>query len=124
MKMPKQNIFETPDNYFDGLSNRTVEVYRAKKSRQAWINGMAAAAVFVIGIMIGVFQKNNIDSQSYLSNMDETMELYIQSGYWNEEDILSLADNPNDLLDQMLMEEWALMEWTEEDDLFENELFY
>jgi hypothetical protein len=46
--------------------------------------------------------------------------LYIESEQWNAEDVLSLSDNPNELLDQIIEEELAKSEplWKEEETWF------
>jgi hypothetical protein len=51
---------------------------------------------------------------------DEEALLYIESEQWNAEDVLSLSDNPNELLDQIIEEELAKSEplWTEEETWF------
>ncbi len=50
-------------------------------------------------------------------SMDEEANLYIESQIWTAEDILSLADDPNALLDQIIQEEMPLSEelWAEDE---------
>ncbi|MCE2707666.1 MAG: hypothetical protein LW685_03635 [Algoriphagus sp.] len=50
-------------------------------------------------------------------SVEEEALLYIESGQWSTEDILSMSDNPNELLDQIIEEELSKTEplWTEEE---------
>ncbi|EON79190.1 hypothetical protein ADIS_0299 [Lunatimonas lonarensis] len=122
--IPKQDIFQTPEGYFDRLPQATVRRYKSEKTKQIWLSGLSAAAILAVGLILAVFNPINEEEAKYQSNLDETMNLYIDAGYWTEDDILSLSENPNELLDLMLAEEWGFMDLSDGDELFENEIYY
>ena len=123
LNIPKHDIFRTPEGYFENLPKATLNRYKAEKTKQIWLTGLSAAAILLVGLILAVFNPITGEDPNYQSNLDETMELYIQAGYWNEEDILSLSDNPNELLDLMLAEEWGLLDLSGGEDLFDNEIY-
>ncbi|WP_215223451.1 hypothetical protein [Echinicola shivajiensis] len=106
--LPKNNIFKTPEGYFDQLADNILENKR-KKTRQVYFTRWAAAAILFLGFGLSIF-KISIDSSDNLSNtyaLDQEMELMIDQGDWFAEDILSLSDDPNAILDQIIEEEWG-----------------
>lgn len=106
--LPKNNIFKTPEGYFDQLADNILEK-KQKKTRQVHFTRWAAAAILVLGFGLSIF-KLSIDSTNNLSNtyaLDQEMELMIDQGDWFAEDILSLSDDPNAILDQIIEEEWG-----------------
>jgi len=121
--IPKKDIFHTPEGYFENLPQATLSRYKTEKTKQIWLTGLSAAAILLVGLILAVFNPTTGEDPNFQSNLDETMELYIQAGYWNEDDILSLSDNPNELLDLLLAEEWGLMDLSEEEELFDNEIY-
>ncbi|EPR69112.1 hypothetical protein [Cyclobacterium qasimii] len=121
-KFPKKNIFKTPDNYFENLPDQILEK-RKPRALQYYLSGMAAAAVVVIGFFLFNGSDTVTSSISYQVELNEEVEYYIESGVWNVEDVLLLADNPNELLDDITEEEWSNQTWVTEG-LLENEIFY
>lgn len=119
--IPKQNIFTVPDGYFDKLP-RNIHKKRIKKTRQVWISGVAAAVLVLIGFMILFTQPMRQDVDGLQARLYEDVELYINAGVWSDEDILLLADYPNDILEQIIAEEWDYVTWEEE--YLDNEIWY
>ncbi|WP_339900805.1 hypothetical protein [uncultured Cyclobacterium sp.] len=118
----KRNIFKVPENYFEQLPDQILEK-KKPKALHYYLSGMAAAAVVVIGFFIFQGNETITTSNNYQVDLNEEVEYYIESGVWNVEDVLSLADNPNELLDNITEEEWSNQTWVDEG-LLENEIFY
>lgn len=121
-KFSKKNIFKVPENYFEQLPDTILEK-RKPSALQYYLSGMAAAAVVVIGFFMFQGNETVISSDNYQVKLNEEVEYYIESGIWNVEDVLSLAENPNELLDDITEEEWSNQTWVDEG-LLENEIFY
>ncbi|MEX2593189.1 MAG: hypothetical protein WD426_10460 [Anditalea sp.] len=119
--IPKYNIYEEPEGYFDNLSERIIHK-RSILNRQMLYTRMAAAAVLVIGIALFIFKKPIINEVSLQAEMDQEVELYINSGYWNAEDVLIFSENPDELLDAIIAEEWST--YTIKEDSIEEEIWY
>lgn len=113
-QLPKLKDFEAPKGYFDQLPDQILAKSRVRKS-QIWMR-YAAAAVVVLGLAVswqaGVFAPKNQQLTT-----EEVATLYIESQVWTAEDILSMADDPNALLDQIINEEMPLSEdlWIEDE---------
>lgn len=121
-KFSKKNIFKVPENYFEQLPDQILEK-RKPKVLHYYLSGMAAAAVVVIGFFMFYGNETVTTSNNYQVELNEEVEYYIESGVWNVEDVLSLAENPNELLDDITEEEWSNQTWVDEG-LLENEIFY
>ncbi|MDO6436114.1 hypothetical protein Q4534_01790 [Cyclobacterium sp. 1_MG-2023] len=121
-KFSKKNIFKVPENYFEKLPDQILEK-RKPKALHYYLSGMAAAAVVVIGFFMFHGNETVTTSNNYQVELNEEVEYYIESGVWNVEDVLSLAENPNELLDYITEEEWSNQTWVDEG-LLENEIFY
>lgn len=104
-QIPKHNIYKVPEGYFEALPER---ILRSKKTkaRQVFLSRMAAAAVLVIGIAVFIFRPS-FNEATLQAEMDQEVEFYINSGIWNAEDVLSFSENPDELLDVIIAEEWA-----------------
>jgi hypothetical protein len=117
-KFPKRDIFKVPEGYFDGLPDKILErSQNEKKTVFLDIVKYAAAAVLVIGLIyfITPLEQNN-EQNLQVSLMEEEIEFYIESDFWKAEDILALVDNPDELLDEILAEEWSVYEEIDLDD--------
>jgi hypothetical protein len=117
----KHNIFKVPQGYFEEFPDSVLKK-RKNKVRQMWMSGVAAAAMLVLGVLFftGEFAG---DEPGYYGQIEEEMELWISAGYWDEEEMLLLADYPNEILDSILDEAWAYEEWLEEDMMFGSEIW-
>jgi hypothetical protein len=122
--LPKNNIFQTPKGYFEKLPEEILaRNNRIKTSSFTLVSTMAAAAVIILGIFLFVL-KNDINPNTSLeANLDQEIDLYINSGYWQAEDILSFADNPNSILDEIITMEWGTYEPETTDQLEEDWLY-
>lgn len=106
-QLPKLKDFEAPQGYFDKLPDQILAKSKVRKS-QIWIKYAAAAAV-VLGMAIS-WQAGVFTSQSPALASEELALLYIESQVWTAEDILSMTDDPNAILDQIIEEEMPLSE--------------
>ncbi len=110
--IPKENIYKLPEGYFEKLPQKIL-AKRKRKQRQVYWSGMAAAAVIVIGFLLLVLQPAAEPENQYQVEVNEEVEFYINTGVWGDEEILLLADNPNEILDQIMMEEFSPTIWEE-----------
>ncbi|RAI84943.1 hypothetical protein [Algoriphagus yeomjeoni] len=101
-KIPKIKDFKAPDNYFESLPDNIMDRIKPNRSIN-WMKYAAAAAVLVV--CLGVWQFNTFNSQVEDFSMDEEVSLYIESQFWTAEDVLSMVDNPEEILDQIIAEE-------------------
>ena len=123
--IPKENIFQVPEGYFDTLAQRTRQRKRNRKSRQVWLgSSIAAAAVLAVGMFFAIYQDTSFEDLNFQSNLDQDIELYISAGYWDEFDILGMADNPNELLDEIIASEWVYDLGDDQNIFIETEIFY
>jgi hypothetical protein len=119
--LPKNNIFQTPEGYFDKLPEEILEKNQRRKTRSITIiSSLAAAAVIILGMFLFVLKNDVNPNNSLEANLDQEIDLFINSGYWQAEDILSFADNPDSILDEIITFEWGSYEYentdqTEED---------
>ncbi|SEF87569.1 hypothetical protein [Algoriphagus boritolerans] len=113
-QLPKLKNFEAPQGYFDKLPDQILAKTKTKKT-QNWI-GYAAAAVLVLGMAIA-WQSGILTPKTQNLSSEELALLYIESQVWTAEDILSMAEDPNAILDQIIEEELPLAEelWAEEE---------
>jgi hypothetical protein len=113
-QLPKLKDLNTPDGYFDQLPDQIMSQVRPSKSL-SWIK-YAAAAVLILGL--GIFWQMEISQpESEPLTLEEEANLYIDSQYWSDEDVLSLAENPEAVLDEILTEELPSEEelWNEDE---------
>ncbi|MFD2201432.1 hypothetical protein [Shivajiella indica] len=115
--LSNKEIFKTPTGYFEELPQKTLLRYENEKSRSlSLIRKIAAAAVIVIGLGIYSFYKNNQEELQLEANLNNEIDLYINSDHWQAEDILILSENPNSILDEILLAEWETLDMDENDD--------
>lgn len=105
-KLPKIQDLKAPDDYFDTLPDEILSRIKPQKSIQ-WTKFAAAAAILIVSL--GVWQFNTSDSVYETLSMDEEVNLYIESQYWTAEDVLSMVDNPEEILDEIIEEEMVYM---------------
>lgn len=119
-KFSKKEIFKTPDNYFEGLQESIVSRYEGEKVRQMNLfMRYAAVAVLVLGFGIYFLNQTSTPNFTAYPGLQQEIDVYINSDYWQAEDILMLAENPNSILDEIIMSEWSDYDW-ELDDLENN----
>ena len=113
-QLPKLKDFQVPEDYFDRLPDQIVT--REKSRKISFPVKYAAAAAIVIGLGLS-WQFGILTPDSPALSIDEEAQLYIESQVWTSEDVLSLTDDPNALLDQIIAEEMPTSEdtWTEDD---------
>ncbi|MCH6198891.1 hypothetical protein MMU07_04835 [Aquiflexum sp. LQ15W] len=111
---PKSIVFKTPEGYFEKLPNRVLERNNQKKIRTlSMVRMTAAAAVITIGVFFFVIKNELMVSKTLEADLEQEIDLYINSGYWQAEDILSFSENPNLILDEIIEEEWGVVESTQ-----------
>ena len=105
--IPNKNIFTEPEGYFDKLPEEIIS-RRKKQVRQIYIIRTAVAAMLLIGLsfMYVIYQPEEPINYALDQGLDDEVELYISSGYWQAEDVLLLSDDPNDILDQIIEMEY------------------
>lgn len=116
-QIPKLKPFPTPDNYFEELPEKILAKTTRPKVNPSW--PWAAAAVVLLGF--GLWQAGGFNTNpSTVITAEEEALLYIDSEQWSTEDVLSLSEDPNALLDQIIEEEYAKTAplWTEEETWF------
>lgn len=113
-QLPKLKEFDAPQGYFDKLPDQILSKSKANKSNN-WIKYTAAAAV-IIGMSLA-WQAGVFTPQSQVLSSDEIALLYIESQVWTTEDILSMTDDPDAILDQIIEEEMPLSEdlWADDE---------
>lgn len=109
--LPDHNVFKTPEGYFENLPTRILEKKKHRKRISISLVQMtAAAAVVIIGVFFFAIKNDvNID-QSIEANLEQEIDLYISSGLWEAEDILTFSENPDLILDEIIEEEWGVAE--------------
>lgn len=122
--LPKTNIFQTPEGYFEKLPEEILTKNSRRKTRSFTIvSSIAAAAVIVLGMFLFVLKNDLNTDNSIEANLGQEIDLYINSGYWQAEDILSFADNPDSILDEIITLEWGTNEF-ESTDTIEEDWWY
>lgn len=105
--LPKLKDLQAPEGYFDRLPDQILAKAKTPKTN-AWIKYAAAAAV-VLGLGLS-WQAGIFTPKPLPLSAEEEAILYIESQVWSAEDILSMSDDPNALLDQIIEEEMPLAE--------------
>lgn len=105
-KIPKNNIYKVPEGYFETLPERIMRTKKGK-TRQTFIYRMAAAAVLAIGLALFAIKLSFVNDVAFQAEIDQEVEFYINSGYWDAADVISFSDNPDELLDIIIAEEWS-----------------
>lgn len=119
----KQNIFREPKGYFDTLPDQVLEKYAKEKTKTFYLRSMAAAAVVVLGFALYILNSDLASINTMDANLDEEVALYINAGHWEAEDILSLTENPDSILDEIILTEWNDLSPMENDALEEDYWF-
>lgn len=122
--LPKKDIFKTPEGYFETLPEKILERKKGQaKTIYMFAAKYAAAAAVVFGLIYFFIPSEKTENSLYQSvQMENEIELYIDSDHWQAEDILAFIDNPDDLLDQMIEQEWSSYEYFEDET--DDELWY
>jgi len=110
-KIPKIKDLTSPEGYFEKLPEQILHKVNKKESHP-WVKWAASIVVF---LGIGLWQLNNFNSTSEELMMDQEIDLYIDSQYWSAEDVLSMSDNPEEILNQIIQDENPFIEVTPSD---------
>lgn len=112
-KLPKIKELKAPEGYFETLPNTILS--KTKQRPYQGIIKYAAAAVILLSL--GLWQYGGNNSNSAILTLDDEALLYIESNQWTAEDVLSLSDDPNAILDEIIFEELTEIDpsWSEED---------
>lgn len=115
--LPKSPSFSVPEGYFEALPDK---ILRRKNTPTptSYLGWAAAAAILLLGA--GLWQTQQSITNMPQMTVEEEALLYIDSEQWSTEDVLSLSENPNELLDQIIEEEFAKTDplWHEEETWF------
>ncbi len=121
--LEKNNILKEPEGYFESLPDRILQRHSKEKIRSIYRLSMAAAAVVVLVFALFVFRTVPPEVNEFEANLEEEVNLYINAGHWNAEDVLSLSEDPNLILDEIIASEWG--EYQMEDGAeFEEDLWF
>ncbi len=112
-KLPKIEEFKIPEGYFEQLPDQIMGSIKTNRTN-TWMRYAATIALF-LSAGLWVLYSPQIDSENL--SMDDEVNLYIDSQYWTAEDILSMAENPDEILDQIINEEFPEGEglWEQEE---------
>lgn len=102
-KLPKLQEFKAPDGYFENLPDRILQ--KSKRERSSIFIRYAAAASILI--TLGVWQFGLFNAPAATLTLEEEALLYIESNQWSSEDVLGLSENPNEILDQIIEEQFG-----------------
>lgn len=105
-QIPKKNIFIAPEGYFDALPKRIIGG-KKNQATQVFLARVAAAAILVVAVFLFIYNQPAPNNAALQSVMDQEVEFYINSGYWNAEDVLGFSEDPDELLDLIIAEEWS-----------------
>ena len=105
-KTPINSIYTVPKGYFETLPDRLAQKKKLK-DRQVFIYRLAAAAVITVGLVLFAVKLSFVPEVAFQAEIDQEVEFYINSGYWGAEDVISFSDNPDELLDRIIAEEWS-----------------
>ena len=114
--LPKLKEFTPPEGYFESLPEEILR--KAKRKDSHPYLKYAAAAILLLAL--GLWQLGDFANPPEQLSLEEEALLYIESNQWTAEDVLSLSENPNDILDSIIEEEFGQTDplWTEEDNWF------
>ena len=105
--IPPIQPFKEPKGYFEDLPDQIMARVQSKTD-YSWS----------VGIYTFLPQSK---TDEYLV-LDNQVNLYIDANYWTAEDILSMSDNPDELLEGIIEEEFPVVDelWdTEDQNLYE-----
>ena len=116
-KLPKIKELKAPEGYFEALPDSILSKTKSK-AKQVYLKYAAAAVVL---LTLGIWQFGSKTTANDSLSVDEKALLYIESNQWTAEDVLSLSEDPNAILDQIIQEEMAGIDplWSEDDNWFE-----
>lgn len=112
-KLPKIEEFKIPEDYFELLPDQIIGSIKPNQSN-TWIRYAATIALI---LSAGTWFLFSPEIKPKELSLEEEVNLYIDSQYWTAEDVLSMADNPDEILDQIINEEFpdATELWGEEE---------
>ena len=100
-KLPKIKDLDAPQGYFESLPDQILS--KSKQNQSFGYLKYAAAAALVFSL--GWWQYGNQSTSPQPLSLEEEALLYIESNQWTAEDVLSMSEDPNALLDQIIEEE-------------------
>ncbi|MHA7128258.1 hypothetical protein [Algoriphagus namhaensis] len=115
--LPKSANFKTPKGYFDELPDRILAKNSMQNPWRTW--SKYAAGIALIASLGWWFWPNPSSQTDEMLALDSEVSLYIESQYWTAEDILSLSDDPEMILEEVVAEETLFGE----EDFTESDLF-
>ena len=105
--IPPIQPFKEPKGYFEDLPDQIMARVQSKTD-------------YSLSVGIYTFLPQS-KTDEYLV-LDNQVNLYIDANYWTAEDILSMSDNPDELLEGIIEEEFPVVDelWdTEDQNLYE-----
>lgn len=119
-KLPKLKDLNPPTGYFDSLPENILSRNRETKSTKTLWLSYAAAAVVIVSVGLWWSKPFQKSADYEMQALDEEVLLYIESNQWTAEDVLSLSEDPNLILDEIIAEEMPILTpmWSEENNWF------
>ncbi|MCS5489362.1 hypothetical protein [Algoriphagus limi] len=105
-KLPKFSEINAPEGYFDTLPDQILNKVHPQHD-WTWVRW---AAIFIAFLSVGVYFFYPTTQSNELIALDEEVNLYIDANYWTAEDILSMSDQPDMILDELIEEEMPILE--------------
>ena len=119
-KLPKLKDLNPPKGYFDTFPEEILAKRSRSKSLIAtWIPYATAASVLLAFGLWWTAPTHDSPANDLLA-LDQEVLLYIESNQWTAEDVLSLSEDPNQILDEIIAEEMPSLTpaWSEEENWF------
>ena len=116
--IPPIQPFKEPKGYFEDLPDQIMARVQSKTD-YSWIKW---AAVAIIALSVGIYTFLPQSKTDEYLVLDNQVNLYIDANYWTAEVILSMSDNPDELLEGIIEEEFPVVDelWdTEDQNLYE-----
>ncbi|TFV97574.1 hypothetical protein E4S40_02680 [Algoriphagus kandeliae] len=104
--LPKFSEMKAPEGYFETLPD---SIFEKVQPQQNW-GWVRWAAIFIVFISIGAYFFYPTAPSNELIALEEEVNLYIDANYWTAEDILSMSDQPDLILDELIEEEMPILE--------------
>ncbi|GGZ13988.1 hypothetical protein GCM10007049_02290 [Echinicola pacifica] len=113
--IPEHTLFKTPEGYFESLGTKTLA--RKKKKAQMVVMsriGLAASVLLAVGLYFSNPFAEEIEQSQYVS-MDAEIDQMIEQGIWSADDVLSMSEDPDAVLDELLQEQWGAYQMNDAD---------
>ncbi|NVJ85561.1 MAG: hypothetical protein HWE15_04605 [Algoriphagus sp.] len=105
-KLPKFSEMNAPEGYFETLPDQILQKVHPQND-WGWVKW---AAVFLLFLTVGIYTFYPANETSEWIALEDEVNLYIDANYWSAEDVLSMSDQPDLVLDEIIEEEIPFLE--------------